>query len=192
MYDADTKLYSDECWMNAKDYNNDKIEKYAVYYNDSAQVKKETGTFPEIANDHINLRGRPGYGLSDDYLIDTYSKLITPTMTHDRCNIQLIERTFASGPALKKMTGDLNKELDVLSGSDSRLLPVMGRNNDGTQKLIKCAKGSIMETSMNNMMPLLDCIKDVQRPEHIISEGIRGGEDTRSYINKAKFSKCRK
>ena len=47
-----------------------------------------------------------------------------------------------------------------------------------------------MELSTNKFIPLLDCVKEVQNPEHIIPSWTRGGEDTRSYINKVKFSKC--
>ena len=46
-----------------------------------------------------------------------------------------------------------------------------------------------MEEEMNNMMPLLDCVKDVQNPENIVPIWVNGGEDTRSYINRAEFNK---
>jgi hypothetical protein len=178
LYDFNTSLISDECWKNAKEYNNERINNYTTYYNDTAEVKKSTGTFPDLALDHINLRGRPGYGVTDGYLVDNYSQLITPESTVDRCSIQLLERTFTGGPKLKRAKGDIDNELDLLSGSEGR--------SPG----INCYKGQLMETNINNFMPMLENIREVQNPENIIPIWVNGGEDTRSYINKLKFSKC--
>ena len=191
LYNADVAVNSDACWMNAKDMNNDSMGKYALYYNDSAHVKKPTGTLPDFSLEHPNLRGRPGYGVSDDYLIDIYSSLRNnaSSMTRDRCPIQLITRTFAGGPRLTGKTGDIDKELDVLSGSDTRVMPVKSNVDENTDIPVRCNK-AIMELPMNNFMPLLDCIKEVQNPENIVPNWIRGGEDTRSYINKVKYTKC--
>jgi hypothetical protein len=191
LYDANVRLNSDACWMNAKDAYNNNLEKYSLYYNDSAKKNKPNGTLPDLSIDHVNLRGRPGYGLSDDYLIDTYSALRNNPegMTRDRCPIQLITRTFAGGPRLTGASGDINKELDVLSGSDTRTIPVLSNSDEITTVPYRCNK-SIMEDTINNFMPMLDCIKEVQNPEHIVPSWTRGGEDTRSYINKAKFNKC--
>lgn len=191
-YNAKVHLNSDECWMNAKDNNNSQLHKYALYYNDSAKVNKETGSFPSVALDHVNLHGRPGYGLSDDYLIDTYSALRNNKegMTRDRCPIQLNTRTFKGGPRLTGKTGDINKELDVLSGSDTRLIPVFANDAEKNTNEFRGCNKSIMEQSMNNFMPLLDCIKEVQKPEHIVPSWTRGGDDTRSYVNKVKFNRC--
>ena len=186
-YNANVAVNSDTCWMNAKDNNNISLEKYSLYYNDSSKEKNNYGSLPHITFDHVNLRGRPGYGLSDDYLIDNYSELRNNpnSMTRDRCSIQLTTRLFSGGPKLYGKNRDINKELDFLSGSDSR--NIYDYNNEN----IKCNK-SIMEKSMNNMIPLLDCIKEVQNPENIVPRWTRGGDDTRSYINKLKFSKCSK
>lgn len=183
MYNADANLSSDVCWKNAKDTNNNNIEKYALYFNDTARENKPYGSLPTFVLDHVNLRGRPGYGLSDDYLVDNYSTLRNnpDAMTRDRCPIQLHTRVFVGGPKLKgcKQTKDtdIQNELDILSGSDTR--------NMG----YKCNK-SIMEENLNNMIPLLDCIKEVQNPNNIIPSWTRGGEDTRSYLHKIKYSKC--
>ena len=53
---------------------------------------------------------------------------------------------------------------------------------------VKCRK-QIMEEEMNNMMPLLECVKDVQNHENIVPIWVNGGEDTRSYINRDEFKK---
>lgn len=188
-YNANVHLNSDTCWMNAKDKNNSILEQYSLYNNDTSRKEKEYGSMPDFLLDHVNLHARNGYGVSDDYLIDSYSSLRAnkESMTRDRCPIQLITRTFAGGPRLTGKTGDINKELDVLSGSDTRYTPVTSGGMDSRQE-IKCNK-SIMEQTTNQFMPMLDCIKDVQNPDNIVPSWQRGGEDTRSYVNKVKFNK---
>lgn len=177
LYDNTTTLISDECWKNSIEYNNEKINNYTTYYNNTAEVKKETGTFPDLALDHLNLRGRSGYGVTDGYLVDTYSDIIIPESTSDRCSIQLRERTFMGGPKLTRVRGDINKELDILSGSDSR------KNG------VNCYKGELMETNTYKFMPMLDNVKEMQNYQNIVPVWVHGGENTRLYINKLKFSK---
>lgn len=192
VYNDTANINSDECWMNAKDNNNGNMEKYSLYNNDSYRVDKQNGTLPNVAYDHVNLHGRPGYGVSDDYLIDVYSSLRNDpaSSTRDRCPIQLITRTFTGGPQLKTKERDINKELDYLSGSDTRTMKIEAIGSEDIQSKKPVCKKLIMEQTTNKFMPMLDCIKDVQQPENIVPIWTRGGEDTRSYINKVKFSKC--
>ena len=46
-----------------------------------------------------------------------------------------------------------------------------------------------MEKELNYAYPLVDCLKDLQNPDHIVPEWTNGGEDTRSYKNRAEFNK---
>lgn len=193
LYYINDNIKDDNCWMNAKDGNNNQIEKYSLYYNDSAKEEKQTGSLPAIVTDHINLRGRPGYGLTDDYLVDTYSMLRNnqDSLTRDRCPIQLETRIFQAAPKLRGQGGNIDRELDVLSGSDSRTLPYGNNLTKDITIKAECNK-SLMEVSTNNFIPLLDNIKAVQNPDNIIMTQVRGGEDTRSYVNKVKFNRCNK
>jgi hypothetical protein len=193
IYNTDAQLNSDTCWMNAKDNNNNQLEKYSLYYNDNSRVDKEYGSLPNMAYDHVNLLGRPGYGVSDDYLVDVYSSLRNnqAALTRDRCPIQLTTRTFTGGPQLRGKPGDIDKELDVLSGSDTRIINTTTVGSDGINNKQQACNKSIMEQTTNKFMPMLDCIKDIQHPENIVQSWTRGGEDTRSYVNKVKFDKCR-
>lgn len=176
IFDARTGFCSDDCWNISKDMHNEEISKYYLYPTNFTECKAPNVRMSDMSLNHINLRGRPGYGLADDCLIDQYSSLRNDpnANTQDRCHIQLFERIFAGGPRLKSSTGDIDKELDILSGSDTNPF--------------KCNK-MIMEIQTNRPMPLLDCIKDVQDPDHIVPKWINGGEDTRSYINRAEFNK---
>lgn len=193
VYNANERIKADECWNNSKDNNNQDIEQYALYYNDNAKVEKETGTFPAVATDHINLRGRPGYGVSDDYLIDTYSSLRNnkEALTRDRCPVQLLTRVFHSNPKMKEQNGNIDRELDLLSGSDTRSLTLSRADETTNTQPFRCNK-AIMELQTNAFLPMLDSIKEVQNPDNIIMPQIRGGEDTRSYLHKVKFNRCNK
>jgi hypothetical protein len=95
-------------------------------------------------------------------------------MTQDRCRIQLNNRIFTSGPNLRCGKTDIGGELELIEGRDT--------NN------VRCKK-QIMEEEMNNFMPLLDCVKDIQKPENIVPLWTNGGEDTRSYIHRTEFNK---
>lgn len=197
IYNNDAQLNSDKCWMNAKDNNNNDLHKYSLYYNDNSKVDKDHGSLPNMTYDHVNLNGRPGYGLSDDYLVDVYSSLRNNKdgMTRDRCPNQLTTRTFAGGPKLQGKSRDINKELDFLSGSDTRVMYdgfLTGLESSEEKKSQQNCNKTIMETTTNKFMPMLECIKDVQDPNNIVQSWTRGGDDTRAYVNKVKFDKCYK
>ena len=66
------------------------------------------------------------------------------------------------------------EELSLLSGNDTNQF--------------KCKK-TIMEKELNYAYPLVDCLKDLQNPDHIVPQWTNGGEDTRSYKNRAEFNK---
>jgi hypothetical protein len=176
IFDARTSFCSDNCWKISKDAHNQEIADYNLYPTNFTECKAPNVRMSDFSLNHVNLRGRPGYGLADDCLIDQYSALRNDPSanTQDRCHIQLFERIFQGGPRLKSATGDIDKELDILSGSDTNPF--------------KCKK-TLMETQTYNMIPLLDCLKDVQDPVHIVPQWTNGGEDTRSYVNRAEFNK---
>jgi hypothetical protein len=176
MFDSSTSICTDDCWKTAKDLNNTKIEGYNIYPNNLVDCVSPHVRMTDMYLNHPNLRGRPGYGLADDCLIDNYSKLRNDpsSLTHDRCKIQLINRIFTSGPNLRCGKTNIGAELELIEGADT--------NN------VKCKK-QIMEEEMNNFMPLLDCVKDIQHPDNIVPVWTNGGEDTRSYIHRTEFNK---
>jgi len=176
-YQMGTNICSDTCWKNAKENNNKEISDYNLYdYHSFYNGNKEYGSLPDFRLDHANLRGKAGYGLADDYLIDNYSSLRNDpkSLTHDRCQIQLFERVFQAPPLLKGAQGNIDKELEVLAGNDTNPF--------------KCKK-SIMEKQFNMGYPLLDFMKEMQNPDNIVPEWVNGGEDTRSYKNRNEFNK---
>jgi hypothetical protein len=181
-FESQNNICSDTCWMDYKNHGNEKIMNYQTYEQSSQLIPCETPNvrLPAFMLDHPNLRGRAGYGLTDSCLVDTYNDLLKndELMTRDRCRIQLFSRIFTGVPHLKGCAGDINKELELLAGSDT--------NNLGTSTT--CRK-SLMELQTHNPIPLIDCMKDIQNPDNIVPIWVNGGEDTRSYINRKNFNK---
>jgi hypothetical protein len=175
-FDKQNNMCSDACWEESKNYGNNKINDYYTYSTQFVDCIEPNVRLPEFMYDHVNLRGRPGYGLSDPCLIDNHSSLINnkESLTRDRCKLQLFSRLFNACPSMKGSLGDIEKELDILSGSDSGLYD---------------CKKTIMEKQIKQPIPLVDCLQDIQNPEHIVPIWTNGGEDTRSYINRLNFNK---
>ena len=163
-FDKQNTICSDSCWEESKNYGNQKINDYQTYSTQFIDCEAPNIRVPEFMYDHVNLRGRPGYGLSDPCLIDNYSRLINNKegITRDRCKLQLFRRLFDAGPTMKGSSGDINMELDILTGSDSSFYGSGGENSS-----ITCKK-TIMERQIKQPIPLVDCLKDIQNPEHII------------------------
>jgi len=176
MFDTTTSICSDNCWKTAKDLNNNKISEYNLHPNNFVNCENPNVRMTDTYLNHPNLRGRPGYGLADDCLIDNYSMLRNNPggVTQDRCRIQLNNRIFTSGPSLRCGAGNIGEELNLIEGTDTNPF--------------KCKK-QIMEKEMNNFIPLLDFMKDIQNPDNIVPVWTNGGEDTRSYIHRTEFNK---
>jgi hypothetical protein len=176
-YDLNTNVSNDNCYRNVKDFNNTEINQYFLY-NNSTEFNSDNkhGSLPNFRLEHPNLRGKAGYGLSDSYLIDNYSALRNDpqSLTHDKCGVQLFERVFQAPPLLKGAEGNLEKELDLLSGSDTNVFK---------------SKKNIMEREKRIGYPLLDPLKELQNPDNIVPQWTNGGEDTRSYKNRTEFNK---
>ncbi len=175
-FDASTSICSDDCWKTSKELHNSKISEYNLLPNNFVDCENPNVRMTDGYLEHPNLRGRPGYGFADDCLIDNDSMLRNnpETLTRDRCRIQLNNRIFTSGPNLRCGATNIGEELNLIGGTDTNPF--------------KCKK-QIMEKEMNNFMPLLDFVKDVQDPKNIVPVWTNGGEDTRSEIHRAEFNK---
>jgi hypothetical protein len=177
-FDNQNNICNDFCWQDYKNFQNDKIMNYNTFDKSTQLLDCESPNVrvPQFMYDHPNLRGRAGYGLTEPCLVDIYSDLIKNDnlLTRDRCRVQLSKRIFTSVPQLKGCNGDMSKELDIISGSDTI---------SGT-----CRK-SVMELQIKHPIPLVDCMKDIQNPNNIVPIWTNGGEDTRSYINRQHFNR---
>ena len=64
-FDKQNSLCSDSCWATYKNYGNDKINNYQTYDTQLVDCEAPNVRMPTFMYDHINLRGRPGVGVSD-------------------------------------------------------------------------------------------------------------------------------
>lgn len=184
-YDKQNNICSDSCWQQNKNKGNKKISDYQTYSTQFIPCEEPNVRMPDFIYDHINLRGRPGYGLVEPCLVDEYNKLISnkESLTRDKCKIQLFTRLFKDCPMLKGQNGDIDTELDVITGMDTSLFSTY--NSDNNMNSLNCKK-LIMEQQIKQPIPLLDCMKDIQNPNHIVPIWTNGGENSRNYV------KCKK
>lgn len=173
------RFCTDDCAKEAKDLQNESIFKYDTYQHLPVDCDGVNARFPGFAYDHVNLRGRAGYGQSEGCVVDNFSSLRNnpEQLTRDRCRIQLFTRIFQGGPNLKPGVPNPDKEMPIQQGQGSSVL-------EGVQ--YPCKK-AIMEITTNKPMPMLDCVKEVQTSEHTVEPWIRGGDDTRSFVKRQEF-----
>lgn len=176
----DSKNYSTDCCAReAKDAQNEQLEKYFLYQFLPIQCKSPNMRSPDFQYDHPNLRARIGYGLADDCVVDQYSSLRNDPkqLTRDRCKIQLFERVFQGCPNLKPTVDDPGKELPLQQGLSSTTL-------EGVK--FSCKK-TIMEQPTYQFVPLVDCMKDIQNPKYVVEGWTRGGDPTRDFVRRKEF-----
>jgi hypothetical protein len=173
------RLCSDDCAKEARDLQNDGIYGYEMFQHLPVACDGVNARFPTFAYDHINLRGRAGYGVAEGCVVDRYSALRNDPaqLTRDRCRTQLFTRIFTGCPNLKPGVSDPDKEMPILQGTGSSTL-------EGVQ--FPCKK-TIMEQQTNKFAPLLECVQQVQKPDHVVEPWVRGGEDTRSFVKRQEF-----
>lgn len=179
----DTRTYkTDCCAREAKDAQNEGIYGWTSAQYLPVVCQAPNMRSPDFQYDHPNLRARIGYGVAEGCVVDSYSALRNDPrqLTRDRCRIQLFERVFQGVPNLKPGVVNPDVEMPLVQGTSSTTL-------EGVQYL---CKKTIMEQPTYHPTPLLDCMKDIQDPEHIVEPWVRGGDDTRSYVRRQEFMKA--
>ena len=181
VFNISKNLHSDDCAQEAKDICNEGIFGYNTYHFSPVECDGQHAAYPDFSYQHVNLRGRVGYGVSDGCVIDKYSVLRNDPkqLTRDRCRTQLFSRIFQGCPNLRGGIVNPDDEMPILQGSGSR-------DFDGF--LFKCKK-SITELETYHPIPLLECVKEVQNPDHCVEPWVHGGEPTRDYIRRQEFLK---
>jgi hypothetical protein len=181
VYFGTRNVCSDDCAMEAKDLQNSTIHNYAMYQYLPVNCDKSghVARFPEFAYDHVNLTGRAGYGVAEGCVVDSYSALRNDPnqMTRDRCRVQLFTRIFQGGPNLSCGISNPEVEGPILQGQSSR---------DWAGINYPCSR-TLMEIQTNQPMPMLDCVRPVQDPVHIVEPWVRGGDPTRDFVRRKQF-----
>lgn len=175
------RLCNDECAKEAKDQQNENIVDYELYQYLPVSCDGVHARFPSFAYDHVNLTGRIGYGIAEGCVIDNDSALRNDParLTRDRCRTQLFSRIFQGAPNLACGVADPDKEMPILQGTGS-----------STWEGVKYpCKKTLMEQQTYKFIPMLDCVKKVQEPQHVVETWTRGGTDTRNYMLRQEFLK---
>ncbi len=189
IFNRQNSISVDNCSKLAKDSYNNNINDYYLFNNNFEKCNNKNLSMPDFYMDHLNLRGRPGYGLAEPCVIDEYNSLVKndDLMSRDKCRNQLLERIFKSNPYIRFNKNEIdinddnihNLEIAIKSGTDTNPY--------------KCNK-LIMEQNTYNFIPLLNHIKDnVQNADHIIpTKWVNGGENSRNYLdsNNSYKKKC--
>jgi hypothetical protein len=176
----ESKNYSTDCCAReAREAQNEQASGWRLYKHLPVPCDTPNMRSPNFQYDHTNLRAGIGYGQSDGCVIDEFSKLRNDPsqLTRDRCKIQLFERTFQGCPNLKPGVSDPGAELPILQGT----------NNDQISGLQIPCKKAIMELQTKHNTPLVNCMKDVQDPDHIVPSWTWGGEPTRDFVRRKEF-----
>jgi len=175
------RLCSDDCAKEAKDIQNEGISNYELYQYLPIDCDGKNARFPDFAYNHINLRGRVGYGIAEGCIVDNYSTLRNDPaqLTRDRCKTQLFTRIFQGCPNLKPGVANPDEEMAIIQGTGS----------DTFEGVKYPCKKTLMELTTNKFMPMLDCVQEVQKPEHVVESWVRGGDDTRSYVKRQEYLK---
>jgi hypothetical protein len=176
----DSKNYSTDCCAReAKDAQKEQMIDWRLYKNFYIPCETPKMHSPDFQYDHVNLRAGIGYGVSDGCEIDQDSKLRnnTEALTRDRCKIQLFQRVFQGCPNLKPALEDPGSELKFVEGVSTTSL-------EGT--VLSCKK-QLMERDLSHRIPLVDCMKDIQDPTHIVPVWVRGGDPTRDFVRRKEF-----
>lgn len=173
------RVCSDDCAKEAKDLQNEGMFGYETFQYLPVECDGKQARFPGFAYDHVNLRGRTGYGVAEGCVVDNYSVLRNDPaqLTRDRCRTQLFSRIFAGCPNLKPGVADPDAEMPILQGTSS----------DSFAGVQYPCKKAIMETQTKQFMPMIECVKDIQSANHIVEPWVRGGDDTRSFVKRQEF-----
>lgn len=176
----DSKNYSTDCCAKeAKDAQNEQMAHWRLYQYLPVPCETPKMRSPEFQYDHTNLRASIGYGVADGCVVDQYSSLRNDPkqLTRDRCKIQLFERVFQGCPNLKPTVADPGAELPLQQGTSTTSL-------EGVS--LSCKK-AIMEQPTYHNVPLVDCMKDIQDPVHLVESWTRGGDPTRDFVRRKEF-----
>jgi hypothetical protein len=179
LFNGSKNVCSDDCAQEARDIRNEGIFGYETFHYLPVECDGEHARFPDFSYNHVNLRGRAGYGVADGCVVDKYSELRNDPaqLTRDRCRTQLFSRIFQGCPNLRGGVVNPDDEMPILQGTGSR---------DFDGYLFMC-KRSLTELETYHPIPLLDCVKEVQNPVHCVESWVRGGDPTRDYIRRQEF-----
>jgi len=176
IFDLQARLGADECAINARDLQNNSIDKYTKfnsYVTNRAKCGKEEDDLRKFAAiNHVTFKD--GLGFTNQCRVDNDSQLRNGSKwTHDRARIQLYPRVFQGVP-------------DFSHGGSAPVLE--SRLVQGEDTAAKRSCNVLAEVNIDRFDPLIKCMSDnVQNPDNIVPTWTWGGEPTRDTVRQRKF-----
>ena len=105
---------------------------------------------------------------------------------------QLFQRLFTAAPDLRPGARDPDREMPILQGVGTRGGGV-GANSCAAPDKGLCAGGSMPCATPSEVsrepMPMLPCVSEIQRAEHVVEPWTRGGEASRDFVRRQQWLK---
>jgi len=175
-FDKQHRLGSDVCWINAQNEQSKTIYDYHLfnfYKTNVPECESENKKLREFVVEN-NLHIKEGYGFTNSCLVDNDSMLRNKRkMTQGKCKNQLDTRLFHAVPDLSHGGFKAEMESKLTQGEDT-----------GEKKSCDVLSGKGLDV----FTPLIPCLKDnIQDPNNIVPQWIRGGEHTRDHLKQKKY-----
>jgi hypothetical protein len=171
-FEKEHRVGSDDCAISVRNQQNNNMTDYLLYNmykTNKEDCSKEVTDLQDFANDnHMNIK--EGYGVTNGCRVDNDSDFRQFNITSDKSKTQLFSRIFHAIPDMSR--GDPNIEFE------SKLIQGENTYND-----FEC-HGNAFDV----FQPMIPCLeKSIQNTDHIIQEGVRGGEGTRDSLKQREF-----
>ncbi len=177
-FENENRLGTDECAMNAKDYQNSSINDYSLWnvYNMNCAPQREK-ELEDFSIKHPNLHYKNGYGYTNGCYVDNDTELRhNALITNEKSKTQLFTRFYQANPDLSKGTSVPNVESRLISGDD-------------TTQYRQCDR--LGERDFDRFTPLIPCLENIQDPENVVLPFHQGGENSREMMRSAMvLKKC--
>ncbi len=178
-FENQSRLGTDECAINAKDYQNISMNDYYLWntYNNKCNAQEEQ-KIEDFAANNNNLHYRNGYGFTTSCHVDKDTELrLNAKITNEKAKTQLFHRFYQANPDLSRGVSLPNLESRLLQGDD-------------TTQLRQCDK--LPEKDFSRFVPLLPCLQDsVQNVKHIVEPWTHGGDNSRILMRDSEqLKKC--
>lgn len=186
MFQQWTGTWTDECAKNAKDVQNQQVQRYTLLPQ-STQLsccKPDAPIrIPNEVYEYPNIHTKIGYGTVDSCAIDSDNKMLlgADQLTHARCKQQLFSRVFQAVPNLRPGNPNPDEEAQILQGLSTPLLQCS--KFVGNKELSELQYDGVFT-------PMIPSIRStVQTAETVVEPWQRGGEVTREYVKNEDYLK---
>ena len=168
------RLYNDDCYVETRDVQNEKLNN--LYISNFINCGCDTKTLDEFRLSEPNIFYKDGYGFTDNCGVDNDSDLRFSKMTQLKCRNQLRTRVYHAVPYRGRGSTVPVVESKLITGED-------------TSAPKSC--NTLADIYIDRFTPMLPCVEQIQKPNHIVYEWTRGGDPSRQLVrNREYLEKC--